>query len=297
MTFKKQNISFGLIFILITVITGCTGCKKRATIKVPQAILHARSATLDELLHIVNRLDEIKAAKASNIKVEYTSEKKEGSLIELEKYPRAPGYILLKRPDSIRLVIQNPVVKNKEISLVSEGDEFRVWIHGRHKFYIGKNSSEELISDDLEEDTEIPIRAGHIFEAIFPESIPLDDPELGYAVIEEEDAHAKYYVVRVSRIGFSRQILPLREFTIERAGLTISRQRIFNEDGQVVSDITYSNTVPIDKYMLPRKINIERPPDGYTLDLEFKDWVVNPDFKDDTFRLDPVEGVRVIRFK
>lgn len=295
--FKKQNISFGLIVILITVITGCTGCKKRATIEVPKAILQAKSATLDELLHIVNRLDGIQALKASNIKAEYTSEKKEGSLIELEKYPKTPGFILVKRPDSLFLVLQNPVVKNREISLLSEGDEFRVWVHGRHKFYIGKNSYEELISDDLEEDTEIPIRAGHIFEAVFPKTIPLEDPDLSYSKIEEEDAHAKYYVVRVSRIGTSRQILPLREFTIERAGLTISRQRIFNEDGQVVSDITYSDTVPIDKYMLPRKINIERPLDGYTLDLEFKDWVVNPDLKDDTFRLEPVEGVQVIRFK
>lgn len=297
MDYNKKNIYFGLAVLLIAIVTSCTGCKKRTTIKVPKAILQARSATLEELLHIVNRLDGIQTLKASNIKVEYTSEKKEGGLIELEKYPRAPGYIMLKRPDSIRLVIQNPVVKNKEISLVSEGDEFHVWVHGRHKFYIGKNSSEELISDDLEEDTEIPLRAGHIFEAIFPESIPLKDPDLGYAVIEEKDAQAKYYVLTVDNIHSFPRIRSLRQFWIERVGLTISRQRIFNGAGQVVSDIHYSDPEQIDKYTLPGKINIERPLDGYTLELEVKDWVVNSVFKDDTFSLEPVEGVKVIRFK
>ena len=208
MAYNKTNISFGLAVLLIAVVTNCTGCKKRTTINVPRAILQARSATLDELLHIVNRLDGIRTLKASNIKAEYTSEKKEGSLIELEKYPRAPGYIMLKRPDSLRLVIQNPVIKKSELTLVSVGDEFRVWVHGRHKFYIGKNSSEELISDDLEEDTEIPIRAGHIFEAVFPESIPLNDPDIRFTKIEEEDAYAKYYVITVYRNGPSARILP-----------------------------------------------------------------------------------------
>lgn len=290
-------MSLGYIFLLIAIITVCTGCKKRATVEVPKAILQAQSATMEELLQIVNRLDEIQTLKANNIKAEYISEKKEGSLIELEKYPKAPGYILLKRPDMTYLVIQNPVVKKREISLLSRGNEFRVWIHHKNEFYIGKNSSEELIADDLEKNPEIPIRAVHLFEAILPQTIPLDDPFLLYSKIEEEDTNASYYVVRISRGGSSPRILPFREFRIERAGLTISEQRIFDGDGQVVSDIHYSAPVQIDTYTLPRKINIDRPLDGYTLDLEFKDWVVNPAFKEDTFRLEPVPGVKVIRFK
>ena len=299
-TFKKLSISFGLTVLLMVIITGGAGCKKRTTIEVPKGILQAKSATLDELIHIVNQLDEIQAAKASNIKAEYTSEKMEGSLIELEKYPRAPGFILLKRPDSTYLRILNPAFRKSEISLVSEGDEFRVWLHSRREFYIGKNSSRELISDELEEDPKIPIRAYHIFDAVFPKAIPLNDLVRGYAKTEEEDAHVKYYVLRVSRVDSFPRIRPLREFWIERVGMTISRQRIFDEDGRIVGDITYSDAVRIDKYTLPRKINIKRPLDGYTLELEFKDWQVNPSFREDAFRLEePVEleGVRVIRFK
>ncbi len=294
---KKHAISLGLLLLLSVITTGSAGCKKKASIEIPESILQAKSATLNELLEIVNRLDEIQTARVSNLKAEYTSEKKEGSLIELEKYPKAPGYILLKRPDSTYLVIQNPVIKKREISLLSEGDEFRVWIHGRREFYIGKNSSKDLVSEELEKNPEIPIRAVHIFEAIFPRAIPMEDPDVLYTKIEEEDAHAKYYVLTLYRYESSPRIRPLREFRIERAGLTITRQRIFDDTGQIISKIAYSNPERIDKYTLPRKIHIERPLDGYTLDLEFKDWVINPVFKDTTFSLEPVEGVKVIRFK
>ncbi len=297
MNIKKHFISFGLLLLLTAIITGSTACKKKATIEIPKSFLQAKTANVNELIEIVNSLDEIQTARVSNLKAEYTSEKKEGNLIELEKYPKAPGYILLKRPDSTYLVIQNPVIKKREISLLSEGDEFRVWIHGKSEFYIGKNSSKELVSEELEKNPEIPIRAFHIFEAIFPRTIPLEDPDVLYTKIEEEDAHAKYYVLTVYRSESSPRIRPLREFRIERAGLTLSGQRIFNDKGQVISKISYSNPERIDKYTLPRKIHIERPLDGYTLDLEFKDWVVNPVFKDMAFNLEPVEGVKVIRFK
>jgi len=294
---KKYSRCFGIIVLLTVVISSCSGCKKRATIEIPKAILQAKSATLDELLQIVNRMDEIQSLKAGSLKAVYTSEKKEGSLIELEKYPKAPGYVLLKRPDSTRLVIQNPVVKKKEISLLSVGDEFRVWIHGRGEFYIGKNSSRELISDDLEKSPQIAIRASHIFEAILPRTIAVDDPALPYVKTEEDTADAKYYILRVYYNDLSSRLRLLREFTIERSGLTISRQRIFDDEGRVVSDIAYAQAVQIDKYTLPLKISIERPMDGYTLELEFKDWVVNPDLKDTTFTLEPVKGVKVIHFK
>ncbi|MBN2241326.1 MAG: hypothetical protein JW793_01450 [Acidobacteria bacterium] len=265
--------------------------------EVPNAVLQAQEASLDELLHIVNRYGEIRTLKANRLKAEYTSEKEKGSLVELEKYPKAPGFILLERPDSLLMAIQAPVLRKREISLLSVGDEFRVWIHGKSLFYIGENSSKELISDELEENPEIPIRAGHIIEAILPEPIPLDNPAIRFEKTEEEDSQAKYYVLRVSRLDSSPRIRPLREFKIERAGLTISSQRTFDEEGRVLGDIAYTEPVQIDRFPLPEKIHIERPQDGYTLDLEFSDWSVNPDFKDDTFSLEPVSGVKVIRFK
>jgi hypothetical protein len=296
-TLKKSSNSFGLILLLAAIIISCTGCRERATIEVPKAILHAKDATLDELLDIVNRYDEITSLKSNNLEAKYISKKQESGLIELEKYPKAGGFILLKRPDFLFFVVLAPVAKTRILTLVSVGDEFRVLYHRDQTLYIGQNSAKELISEDLDEKPKIPIRASHILEAIFLKTIQLQDPDILIARTEEEDENAKYYIVEVYRDDTSRRLHPLRKFWIERAGLTISRQRIYDDSGQIMSEITYSDTAQYEGFAMPRKIYIERPLDGYTLDLEFKEWIINSDIKDETFELQPLPGMKVIRFK
>ena len=48
---------------------------------------------------------------------------------------------------------------------------------------------------------------------------------------------------------------------------------------------------------MPRKISIARLLDGYTLDLDIKDWEINSELKDKQFDLEPQEGVRLIQLK
>jgi hypothetical protein len=272
------------------------GCKKRATVAVPQNILHAKTASLQELLHVINLTNDIQTLQAG-IKAEYVSEEQEYDQIELEKYPKAPGLILLKRPSTIYLVVQNPVLKKREISFLSKGNEFRVWIHGKRRFYIGNNNSKELISEDMTEKLKIPIRAAHLYQALLPDAVEKDNPEIRVSKIEDRDENTKYYILTVYREDDSLVIHPMREIRIERAGLTISRQRTFDDEGAVQADIIYSDVKPYGKYFLPGKIHLERPLDGYSLDLEFNDWQINPEFKEDIFTLEPPEGVEVIRFK
>jgi len=298
-TLKKSSIFFGLVVLFAAVMTGCIGCTTKTTIKIPKTILEAKDATEDELLDIVNRYGEIKTLIVSDLKADYISEKIEGNLIELKDYPNAPGLMLLKRPDSINFVIMAPTpLKNKILSLVSVGDEFRVLYHRENTFYIGPNDAKELISEDLDEIPEIPIRADHLIDAIFPKTILLQNPEIPYALKKLQDESMKYYVLEVYRSDSSSRLHPIREFWIERTGLTISRQRVYDDDGQgqVVGDITYSDVAQYGKYEIPKKIQIERPLDGYTLNLEFKGLRINPGIEDERFDFQPLPGMKVIRF-
>jgi hypothetical protein len=308
LTVKSKQVSFfaGLVFLFSASIMG-SGCGlfvKKTKIEVPQAILQTRSASLEELLRIVNRNDLIPTLQANKFEARYISEKKENGLIELAKYPRVPGYVLLKRPDSIFLVLRDPLVGNRAYSILSVGDDFSVWDHGKRTFYIGKNSAKELISNDLKENQKISIRATHIFEAIFPKSVQHQDAQIRYSMVENDVREkgvvvAKYYIIEVYRSTATSLLQPLRKFWVERSGLTISRQQVYNEEGGIVSDITYSNTIKIEEFTLPLIIHIERPLDGYSLEMEFKkdDWQLNPVFTDDTFKLQPASGVQVIQFQ
>jgi hypothetical protein len=292
----KAPASYILIVLMAATAFGFSGCKQKATIKIPRSILDEKSATQEELMGIVNHYGKIRTLQA-RIKAEYTSQLKEKDQIELEKYPKAPGLIVLKRPDTTFLVINNPVMGKREISFLSSGDEFRVWIHGKRTLYIGKNSSRELIADDGQEKLKIPIRAAHIYQALLPETIPTQDRDIRISKIEERDARASYYLLTEYREESSLFLRPVREIRIERQSLTLSRQRIFDSEGRILSDISYSNMKQHDTFFLPGEIHMERPMDGYTLDLELKDWRTNPDIKDEVFQLEPPDGVKVIRFK
>lgn len=291
----KAHVFWGLV-VLIAVMVSSSGCKKQTTIEVPRAILQAKSATLDELLAIVNQYDKLQTLQDGRLKAQYTSKKKQDRLIDLVKYPKLPGLLLMKRPDSLYLVLREPALKSTLLNLSSTGDELRVWVPKRNTFYILKDSSKILISEELEEPLEIPIRASHIFEAIFPKAVSLQDPEIHISKLEDEDTYNKYYVLPVYRVGSSNILYPLREFRIERAGLTLSRQRIYDNAGHLVSEISYSEMSRIENYALPGKIHIERPLDGYALDLEFRNWKVGPDFKDGAFKLEPPSGAKVKHF-
>ena len=159
---------FGLLVFAFCLILapGC-GVKRTVKIEPPQKINLDKSATFDELIERINRYEEIHSLASSSITLTLTAGKIESG--RLDKYRSAPGYILLKRPDSLRLVLQAPVTKTSILDLTSVGDSFDVWIPSENRYFIGKNSARQLFAEGAPDIPEIPpIRATHILEAVFP---------------------------------------------------------------------------------------------------------------------------------
>ena len=201
----------------------------------------------------------------------------------------------------VHLVLRIPLIQSTMFNVVSVGDDFSVWYPSENKLYEGKNSARELIIDDslgTKDFTAIPIRGPHIFEAIFPQNIVLDAPGSWVDVEELTDEQTSYYVLSVLKEGQRPRIHTIRKIWIERAGMTIARQQIFEED-QAVSDISYSYEARKEGFSLPVRIKIVRPVDKYTLDLTFAGWKINPDLPDDAFKLPTTlpPDVQVIHLK
>jgi hypothetical protein len=286
-------VSVILSLFILTAAGGC-GIKKQINVEVPQKILQARTATLDELLGIINNYERINNLSCSSIKLTLVLGKRESG--ELDKYKKAPGYLVLRRPDSIRLVVQEPIIKTPQLDLLSVNDDFSIFIRSRNEFYTGKNSAKELVAEDAPDAPEIPIRPGHLFKAILPQGISNDLPGTRIIMEEDMDPDANYYALSICREGTARRDYIVRRIWIERSSLTIARQRLFGEDGQILSDIVYSNMNLTDGFYLPQEIHMDRPQDGYTFDMEFNSdrWRVNSDLRDKAFILTPPEGSRII---
>lgn len=292
----RMPFLFGLM-ISLSVPIFSDGCrvKEKIEFEVPPKISQAKTAAYDELLDIVKNYEQIRELSSNDLKVGFTYGKRESG--KLEKYRDGSGYILLRRPDSIHLVIQNPLTKTQLFNVLSVGNEFKVWYPRENKFYVGDNRAKELVSEDLPNG--IPFRGTHIYEAIFPQGIRLDLPELRISMEEATDETAKYYVLSIYKEGVPSRIYPVRKFWIERSELVIARQQVYLEDGRLVSDIHYSDMEQVNGFLLPLKILIDRPVDGYELKLEFKSksWRINNNLPDEGFILNPPEGAELIYLK
>ncbi len=289
---RKALTLLGRAFL--TALLTTTGCsiKQKVKVQVPPSIRQAKTATYDELLGILKNYDKINDLRSSGLHLTLTYGRRESG--ELEKYRSAPGYALFRRPDSTHMVLQNPVSKTTVLDLLSVDDNFSVWIPSRNKLYIGTNSAKELVF----EDTTIPIRGAHLFEAIFPQGIKAGHG-IRTSLEEAVDANAKYYVLSEYKDDGTPRIHTIRRIWIERSELTVARQQFYQEDGQITGDIEYTEMERINDFFLPLKIHIDRPIDEYALTLEFtrKSWRINVGLPDNAFILKPPEGAQIIHPK
>jgi len=286
---------FILLTLSLSVLSGC-GVKTRIATPVTPGILQSKSAGFEELLGILRRYDDIHSLACNHIRVTLTSGRRERGWVE--QYRSVPGYILLRRPDSVRLVIQNPVTQTTLLDVLSVGKDLSVWYPRENKFFVGSNSARELVAEDSPDSKGflIPIRGTHLFEAIFPQSIRTDAPGVRISLEPAADSQRRYYVLGVYGDAAPPRIDVIRKIWIERSGLTIARQELYGE-GEIASDVTYSNETPFGGFNLPLRVHIDRPLDGYSLDMQFEGWRIDPDLGPEAFSLNPPPGARIVHLR
>jgi hypothetical protein len=292
----RASIFCGLALFLAVCFEGA-GCtvKRTVEIQVDPKITAAKNATLKELIDIAGKYGEIFDLKCVISKIFLTTGKWESG--KQEEFKGAPGYILLRRPDLLHLVLQNPVLTKSAIfEIVSTGDDFSAWLRNKNKIYKGKNSASELFAEDLPNG--IPLRPPHIFEAILPIKIDTSAVDARVSVEETADKTAKYYILSVYKEGIPPRIHTIRKIWIERSQLVISRQQIFELDGRMICDIEYEDMEAIGGFFLPGAISLNRPEDGYSLKMEFNKntWKINSKIEEDAFILTPREGAETVYF-
>jgi hypothetical protein len=292
---KKTAICLALASAAGFALAGCI-VRQKIKVAVPPKILNAKSASFDQLLDMARRQStQVESLLCSSLKVTLKSGRLENGV--LQSYPSAPGYLLLKRPDIMRMSIQYPVTKTAIADMLSVGDDFEIWVPKSNKFFVGKNSMKEFEAEGNSGIAEIPLRPVHILDALLPPSITPTAPGERVALEEDQDATAKYYIISVYRDAGDSRLLPMRKLWIERSDLALVRQQVFEDQGRLKGIIQYSNLTTVEGVLLPMSISIDRPSDGYSLDLECKNWKLNPNFDDNAFILPQPEGALRIQLK
>jgi hypothetical protein len=292
---QSHTSFFGFLFFLLILFSpAACGIKHTVHVPVPTNVQQDKTASLEDLLRIIGNYEKIQSLVSNSMRVTLVTGMRETGV--LQEYSRAPGYILLSRPDSTHMVVQNPLTKSTVVDMLSIGNDFSAWIPSENKFYKGKNDAKEFVAEDSpgKPGFTIPIRAAHIFEAVFPQGMNLNSPGTWVSMEEAAGPQSRYYVLTILRTGTAPRIHIIRKTWIERIGLTIARQQTYTGEGRIVSDVDYSNYAQFDGFPLPQKVHIDRPIDGYSLNMEFKSWRVNPSDLENGFALSPPQGAHII---
>jgi outer membrane lipoprotein-sorting protein len=276
--------------------TSACGIRREVKVEVPIRILQAKSAGLNELVSLINIYgDKVSSLSSTTMKATYTAGKPESGV--LQTYRSAPGYLLLKQPNRIRINIQNPITKTSIAEMLSVGDDFEVWAPSQNKLYIGSNHVRELEAEGQPDRTVFTIRPAHLFDAIIPAKLVPGTPGIWAALEEDQDATAKYYVLSVYREIGESSLYAVRKIWIDRSTFAISKQQFYEDDGKLIGIVRYNDFITKDDILLPLAIRIERPADGYILDLTFKSWKLNPILENSAFMLTTPEGAERIQLK
>ncbi len=280
---------------LATLLLGETGCLFRTrTVEIRTSTAKLQTASKQELLDRINtEASKIKTLNATvDIATSVGGEKK-GKVTD---YEEIRGYILVRKPDMLRMIGLFPIVRNKAFDMVSEGNEFKLSIPAKNKFYVGHNDVVRATGNPLEN-----LRPQVIYNALL---LPEIDPKNDIAVLEDsteviydpknkkELQQPDYVIDVIERAGNDWYLS--RRIVFERVNLVPHHQIIYDRQGNISTDATYQVYQDYNGVRFPGVIQIDRPQEEYSIRLTVVKLIINEPLHDDQFALQQPPGTELV---
>ena len=253
-----------------------------------------KSATQQELIEYLNgQSDKIRSMQATVDIDASAADQKNGRITD---YKEIRGYVLARRPAMLRMKGLLPLVRNTAFDMVSDGQDFKLWIPPRNKFVMGKNSADTYQPDKRLEN----MRPQYIYDALLIPAIGADEIavlENGYETVLDSKKHRVEqpdYELAIIRKGLQGWYLS-RRVEFSRTDLLPHRQRIYDQQGNVATDAHYVEYKDYGGTSFPTTIEIERPRENYDITLNMVKLDLNKTLTDDQFTLDQPAGADVVR--
>jgi len=289
----RSHLRISCLLLLLAATLPLSGCLFRTrTLDRQFSNRPLKTATQQELIEYVNtqaaRIESMQATvdiDASSVDV------KNGRATD---YKEIRGYVLARKPAMLRMKGLLPLVRNTAFDMVSDGQDFKVWVPPQNKFFLGSNSAENYQPDKRLEN----MRPQYIYDALLMPEIDGDDAvrENGYETVLDAKRHRveqPNYSLLVIRKGPQGAYLS-RKIDFSRIDLLPYRQRIYDQQGNVVTDVHYQYYKDFGGTIFPNVIEIERPRENYDITLNMVKLEINKTLTDDQFVLDQPSGADVV---
>jgi outer membrane lipoprotein-sorting protein len=285
---KPQKITFLPILLIFLFSSHCSWFRVKTTSRIPvsEQALPAKTASLPDLVGLIS--DTAQRIKTLKLTVIYQLTGGSINTGEISNYRETDGFVLLKKPGQIRLIGQ--AFKVKVFDMVSDGREFRIHVPPKTKFIQGLNEQEIKTNSDVP----VNLRPQHIFQALAIEPVQLDKAQDLVVLEEDQEGKRKYYIINiVTRSGENLGGLK-RKIWIDRFDLSLSRQKMFNGAGKVLSEVIYTEYKDFDGGRYPSMIDFKRPQEDYSLRIRVSKATINDTLQPAQFALAQPAGTELI---
>jgi len=288
--------SLALVATVLPLFFPMTGCLSlfvsKRKLLVPVAPSVVQNASADELVARLNdqwaKFQSLTATvdlQASHLKT------KEGVATD---YPSIRAYLLLRKPNALRILGKAPLVQTQLFDLGSDGTRFTMVIPPKNIAYEGHNASKGTSPNWYEN-----LRPDPFFNAMVVRGLDKDNL---YSVtsenITEEDASNKRLLLRPEyelsivrrKTADSQELFPVRIVRFHREDLLPYEQDFYDDKGQLATQVIYGPYQNFEGTNYPSKITLKRPQDEYQLIMTVERVASNPTLTDDQFQVKVPSG-------
>lgn len=185
--------------------------------------------------------------------------------------------VAVRSPDQVRLDALSPFEQPLS-TLVSDGQTLSIYDLQEHRFLRGPSSPENLarlLPVPLEPEALTALLRGNVPVLAAPKRRTLTwDRENGWYQLDLERDDLS------QRIHFEPQKLRVTALRFARAGETLLSARLGDYQGEGAEAI-------------PRRLRLEAPAQAVRVEVEVKDYTLNPELPDEVFWLDPPRGIEI----
>jgi hypothetical protein len=215
---------------------------------------------------------------------------------QVTDYKEIRGYVLARKPASLRMIGLMPIVRTTAFDMVSDGEQFKVSIPPKNRFVVGRNDVPSQNTDQPIEN----IRPQNISDALLIRPIDPDTEiavmENGYETLHDAKGHRilqdDYELIIIRKVGNSGKLA--RKIVFGRTDLKPHEQLIYDNDGKLVTDARYAEYKDFDSVNFPSRIEIFRPQEEYDITLNMLKLEINQPLTDDQFVLEQPPGADVV---
>lgn len=284
---ETTKVSFRIALgALLLVLPGCA-VRKVTHPRASEVPIPARLATLGELVAKIDKQANAFRTLSAAVDLEPTA----GSVYSgvIKEYHDVKGFILLEKPATIRILGQAPVVRTNIFDMVSNGEEFRLYIPSQQKYFVGNNNFQRRTNNALEN-----LRPQHILQALIVSAI---DPQHESPVLEQAERRSqrrRYYAVDVIQLESAGHFVLLRKIWFDRSDLELVRSQYYDADGTCTEDVSYSTFQDFQGVHYPTHIEIDRPEEDYKLTITIEKATFNEVIPPEKFDLKKPEGAQLV---